>query len=627
MCGICGLVTVAGPPDSAAVDAMRASLVHRGPDEGSTDVLGACVLGHQRLRVLDLDSGWQPVASEDGDLVAVFNGELYNFLELRAYLGARGHVVRGTGDTPVLPHLYEEEGVGFVRRLEGMFAIALWDAPRERLVLARDRLGKKPLLWTRLPDGTVAFASELQALLRLDSVAQELDLAALDAYLALGYVPAPSTIIRSVRKVPPGHVLVLERGGERLERYWRAEARPEPGVGDEEWLERVRDTVGDAVRRRLAADVPLGVLLSGGIDSSIVVALTALASSEPVRTFSVGFPDERYDERAYARAVAKRYETVHEELLVDADPTDAVERLAGALGEPLGDEAALPTYLICEQARRHVTVALTGDGGDESFAGYERYAAHRFAGAAGRVPPLARAGARALRTVPGGRREPRSAAFRAARFLETAAAPAPLRYGRLMEVFSPTARRELVESDVEAVAAGVLLGAPREPGLRGLQLLDVETYLPDDLLVKADLASMAHSLELRSPLLDHTVLELGLALPDRLKQRGRTGKIALRRAFADALPAEVAARGKTGFGVPIGRWLREDLGDLVRDVLLDATARNRGLLRPAAVERLLSEHARGADHAHRIWCLLTLELWLRAHVDATRPSHVGIDRP
>jgi asparagine synthase (glutamine-hydrolysing) len=605
---------------------MRASLVHRGPDEGSTDTVGLCVLGHQRLRVLDLESGWQPVASEGGDLVAVFNGELYNFLELRAFLEARGHVVRGTGDTPVLPHLYEEEGVDFVRRLEGMFAFALWDGPRERLVLARDRLGKKPLLWTRLPDGTLVFASELQALLRLEALPRELDFVALDAYLALGYVPAPRTIVRGVHKLPPGHVLVVEASRERLERYWRAEAHPEPGVSDEEWLDRVRETVAAAVRQRLAADVPLGVLLSGGIDSSIVVALTARESSERVRTYTVGFPDARYDERTYARAVAERYGAVHEELLVDTDPTDSVERLVGALGEPLGDEAALPTYLICEQARRHVTVALTGDGGDESFAGYERYAAHRLAARAGRVPALARASARVLRAAPGGRREPRSAAFRAARFLETAAAPAALRYGRLMEVFTPAARRELVEAGVEPAPAGELLGTPREPGLRGLQLLDVESYLPDDLLVKADLASMAHSLELRSPLLDRKVLELGLALPNHLKQQGRTGKVALRRAFADALPPEVAARGKTGFGVPIGRWLREDLGELVRDVLLDATARDRGLVRPSAVKRLLDEHARGVDHAHRLWCLLALELWLRAHVDARRPSEVGVDR-
>jgi asparagine synthase (glutamine-hydrolysing) len=616
MCGICGVVTLTGRDRRADVDAMRAAIVHRGPDDGSTDAYGACVLGHQRLRVLDLETGWQPVESEDGGVVAVFNGELYNFPELRERLAARGHTVRGTGDTPVLPHLYEEDGVDFVRRLEGMFAVALWDRRRELLVLARDRVGKKPLLWARLPDGTVAFASELQALLRLEDLPRELDLDALDAYLALGYVPGPRTILRAVQKVPPAHTLVIERGSERTLRYWRAEAHREDGVPEKEWLERVRATVGAAVRRRLAADVPLGVLLSGGIDSSIVTALTAEASSEPVRTYTVGFPDRLYDERAYARAVADRYGTEHEELLIEAEPAESVDRLARALGEPLADEAALPTFLICEQARRHVTVALTGDGGDESFAGYERYAAHRLAAAAGLVPPLARAGARALRRLPAGRREPRSNAFRAARLLETAAAPPAERYGGLMEVFPAATRRALAVDDRVPASAAALLGPPRAPGLAGLQLLDAETYLADDLLVKADLASMAHSLELRSPLLDREVLELGLALPDRLKQRGRRGKLALRRAFAAALPPEVAKRGKSGFGVPLGRWFRGDLRELARDILLDETARGRGLFHAGSVERLLGEHDAGVDHAHRLWGLLILELWLRAHVDA-----------
>ena len=602
---------------------MRASLVHRGPDEGSTDGFGACVLGHQRLRVLDLEQGWQPVENEDGTVVAVFNGELYNFPELRARLGARGHDVRGTGDTPVLPHLYEEDGTDFVRALEGMFAIALWDAPRERLVLARDRIGKKPLHWTRTADGTLAFASELQALLRLDGVARELDHEAVDAYLALGYVPGARTLVRGVQRLLPGHVLVAEDGGVRIERYWQLEARAGAERSDEEWLERVRATVEAAVRRRLAADVPLGVLLSGGIDSSVVAAVTAAATDGPVRTFTVGFPDERYDERRYARAVAERLGTVHEEVVIDFDPTEDVQRLVASLGEPLGDEAALPTFLVCEQARRHVTVALSGDGGDEAFAGYERYAAHRLAGRVGPLRPVAAAAGLALRTLPAARREPRSQAFRAARFLEAAAAPARERYGRLMEVYAPALREEVLGTRTRRVPAGELLGSPRAAGLAGLQLLDVETYLADDLLVKADLASMAHSLELRSPLLDRTVLELGLALPERLKQRGRMGKVALRRAFSASLPPEVAARGKTGFGVPIGRWFRGDLRGLAHDALLDTTARDRGLFRPAGVERLLAEHSAGTDHAHRLWCLLVLELWLRANVDARSPARVA----
>src|SRR5712692_4887629 len=372
VCGIAGLYSPAGAPNPELVDAMRAALVHRGPDEGSTDAFGRCVLGHQRLKVIDLETGFQPVPNEAGDVVAVFNGEAYNFLSLRDQLGA--HVVRGTGDTPILPHLYEESGPHFVERLHGMFAVALWDAGRERLVLARDRLGKKPLLWTRLPDGTFAFASELKALLRLPQLSREIDLDAVDAYLALQYVPGDGTALRGIHKLAPGHVLVAEGGTERVERYWYPEPA-EPSAHEDEWLERVRTTVHDAVRKRLVADVPLGALLSGGIDSSIVVALMAQASSQPVRTFTVGFPDARYDERAYAQAVAQRYATEHEEIVLETDVASTLERLAAAFDEPLGDEAALPLFLICEQARRHVTVALTGDGGDESFASYERYAA------------------------------------------------------------------------------------------------------------------------------------------------------------------------------------------------------------------------------------------------------------
>jgi asparagine synthase (glutamine-hydrolysing) len=604
VCGIAGLYSPAGTPNPELVDAMRAAIVHRGPDDGSTDVFGRCVLGHQRLRVIDLDTGYQPVSNEAGDVVAVFNGEAYNFAELRSEL--RGHDVRGTGDTTVLPHLYEESGTRFVERLHGMFALAVWDAPRERLVLARDRLGKKPLLYTRLADGTFAFASELKALLRLPGLARDVDLAAIDAYLALQYVPGDGTALRGVRKVPPGHLLVVEGESETLERYW-APAPAEPSASDEEWLERVRTTVAAAVRRRLVADVPLGALLSGGIDSSIVVALMSQASSGPVRTFTVGFADERYDERTYARAVAERYGTVHEELEIVEDVATTLPRLAAAYDEPLGDEAALPTFLIAEQARRHVTVALSGDGGDEAFAGYERYIAHALAE---RVPGMAaRAGAAAVRLAPSARREPRSALFRAARFLDVAATPRSERYARLMEVFPLELRRELW---LEPRHAAPVQLDPQAGGIAALQLLDLATYLPGDLLLKADIASMAHSLELRAPFLDHDVVALGLALPDHLKTRGREGKVALRRAFSDDLPPDVAQRGKTGFGVPLGRWFRDDLRELARDVL----PTDRGWFRPDTVTRLLDEHEAGsADHGHRLWCLLMLELWVREHME------------
>ena len=608
MCGICGLLAPSGAPDPTLVERMNAALVHRGPDEGSVDAFGRCVLGNRRLQVIDLATGSQPVANESGDVVAVFNGELYNFRELRAELA--GHEVRGSGDTPVIPHLYEESGPAFVSRLEGMFAIALWDAGRERLVLARDRVGKKPLLWTRLGDGTLAFASELKALLRLPGVSRELDPAALDAYLALQYVPA-GTALRGVEKLPPAHLLVAEGESVRVEPYWSLEPWADE-LRDEEWLERIRETVGTAVRRRLVADVPLGALLSGGIDSSVVVAEMAGASQQ-VRTFTVGFGDDRYDERAYARAVAERYGTDHEEIVVEPDVTELLPQLARTFDEPLGDEAALPQFVVSELARQHVTVALTGDGGDEAFAGYERYAAVALAG---RVAlPGAGAAGRLLRWA--GRGEPRSRANRAGRLFEVAALPAGARYGRLMEVFPASLRAELWEPGFvgEPAPAWELLGST-EREISGLQRLDARTYLPGDLLLKADLASMAHSLEVRSPLLDHAVLELGVSLPDSLKLDGLRGKVALRRAFADALPPEVAGRAKTGFGVPIARWFREELRTLAGDVLLGETARARGLFSPGAVARLLHEHVSGrADHAHRLWCLLMLELWQREYVD------------
>jgi asparagine synthase (glutamine-hydrolysing) len=623
MCGICGLYSPSDEPQQTLVDGMRARIRHRGPDQGSTDAFGPCVLGHQRLQVIDPELGYQPVANETGTVVAVFNGEVYNFPELREELAAHGHEVRGRGDTPVLPHLYEEYGPHFVERLDGMFALALWDADRRRLVLARDRLGKKPLVWTRLGDGTIAFASELKAFRALPAYRAEPDLPALDAYLALQYVPGTRTGVRGVERLEPGSLLVVEGDSVTTERYWKP-ATVEQEATDDEWIERVRESVTAAVRKRLVSDVPLGALLSGGLDSAIVVAQMAQVSAEPVRTFTVGFADERYDERDFARAVADRYATRHEEIVLEPDAVGTLPRLAAAFDEPLGDEAALPLYLICEAARREVTVGLVGDGGDESFAGYERYTAM---GLAERVPaPAAAAGARLLRALPAGRGERRSPAFRAARLLEAATVPPLERYGRLMEVLTLEQRRELWSDEARAeigtlLSPGFLLNGPVSPGIEGLQRLDLDTYLPGDLLPKSDIASMAHSLELRSPLLDTRVVELGLALPDHLKRRGREGKIALRRAFADDLPPSVSRRGKSGFGVPLAAWFRGELRPLAREVLLGEPARSRGWFRAAAVERLLDDHAAGrADNGHRLWTLVMLELWQRAHIDEAVPT-------
>src|SRR5579885_2441028 len=425
MCGICGLLG-SDAPDPGLVESMNAAIVHRGPDHGAVEAFGRCVLGYRRLAIVDLEQGDQPVASEDGGVVAVFNGEIYNFRELRRELEAAGHAIRGTGDSPVVPHAYEQWGETFAERLDGMFAIALWDRARERLLLVRDRLGKKPLLYARLPDGALAFASETKALLRLPQLPRELDLAQLDAFLALQYVPRSG--LRAVEKVPPGSYLVAQHGAVRVRRYWEPAPSSSHHVTmvtrEEEAVERVREEVRAAVRRRLVADVPLGALLSGGIDSSVVVAAMAAAQAEPVRTFTVGFPDERYDERRFARAVAERYGTRHEELEIDAAPD--LERLASVLDEPLGDEAALPLLHVCEATRRHVKVALVGDGGDEVFGGYERYAAHALAR---RLPrPAAALLARGLRAWPGARREPRSA-VRRGRGRPAAGAVRPARRG------------------------------------------------------------------------------------------------------------------------------------------------------------------------------------------------------
>ena len=598
MCGICGLLAP-DVADPALVQAMNDAIVHRGPDHGAVAPYGRCTLAYRRLSIIDLQTGDQPLENETGSVAAVFNGELYNFHELRRELEAKGHEIRGTGDSPLIPHAYEEWGVGFASRLEGMFAIALWDREAERLVLARDRLGKKPLLYAELPDGSLAFASETKALLRLPKLPRELDLQQLDAYLALQYVPRSG--LKAIEKVPPGSFAVAEGGAVRVERYWRP--RPAAGLGtDEEWVERVHDEVTAAVRRRLVSDVPLGALLSGGLDSSIVVSAMAAASPEPVKTFTIGFPDTRYDERAYARAVSERFGTIHEELEVDPGP-ELLDRLAEAFDEPFGDEAALPTLLICEATRRHVKVALVGDGGDESFGGYERYRAHALAG---RIPrPAAALGAAALGVVPAARREPRSTLFRARRFLDVAAQPAASRYARLVEVFPLELRRRLWTNAARAQAAESLL--PHDPDLR---LVDIESYLPGDLLPKSDIASMAASLELRSPLLDHRVVELGLALPPALA----SGKEALRRAFARDLPPETLARDKMGFGVPLDRWFRDELRKTAADLLLGGP--DRGLFNRAEIKRLLDEHATArADHGHRLWCLCMLELWQRRYVD------------
>jgi asparagine synthase (glutamine-hydrolysing) len=620
MCGIAGIVRQQGSPvTTEEIKRMTDAIVHRGPDASGAYFADGIGLGVRRLRIIDLITGDQPIANEDGSIWTVFNGEIYNFLELREQLGTRGHIFRTRSDTEVIVHAYEEYGDAFVERLRGMFAVAVWDGRTSRLVLARDRFGKKPLLYTALPKGLV-FASEMQALVRVEGISRELDVGALGNYLSYGYVPAPATIFRSIKKVPPGHLLTWERGEIGLRCYWKLRYDPKHVIDEREALMELERRLDEAVRIRLIADVPLGALLSGGVDSSTIVALMARHSPGRVKTFSIGFEDSAYDELAHARRVAQRYDTDHHELVVRPEAAEILPLLVRNYGEPYADSSAIPTYYVAKMARQHVTVALNGDGGDEAFAGYDRYRAMQWANTIARLPgsSVALGLAAAATALPG---VPQRARVRAARFLGTAHLPAVPRYASWMSVIRPELLAELVTSGLrEAFAAArprtVEAALETNSSLGPVDRLlatDVSTYLADDLLVKMDIATMANSLETRSPLLDQEVVEFAAALPERFKLGpGFRQKVLLKRLARKLIPAENVDRPKMGFGVPVGQWLRTDLRSLAEDALFSQDARKRGYFRKEVVQRLWNEHQdRRADRALPLWTLVMLELWHR----------------
>jgi asparagine synthase (glutamine-hydrolysing) len=621
MCGVAGEVRPGGG-NAVLVSQMCERLVHRGPDEHGQGTDGNAALGMRRLAVIGLGDGQQPIANEDGSVHVVYNGEIYNYRELRTQLTARGHRFRTSTDTEVLVHLYEEHGDDLVHHLRGMFAFALWDRPRGRLLLARDRVGKKPLLYRRLDDGGLRFASELKALLAAPDQPRTPDMRAIEAYLRYGYVPAPLSALQGVSKLSPGSLLVHQAGTSTVRRWWRLDYTPRTDLSRGEAVERTRELVREATRIRLVSERPLGAFLSGGIDSSIVVAAMAEAVSGPVRTFSIGFEDPRYDERAYARAVSRHFGTQHEELVVRPDAVALLRELPEHYDEPFGDSSAVPSLEVAKMTRRHVTVALNGDGGDESFGGYTRYAAMVAADRLGPVRRLGPVAGRLLAAAPlrsGDVKHPLVRARRAAGLLGGETVD---RYRRLMASFDDEQRARLTGpalseatlAPLDVVADAYHLSSAPDLVARLLDV-DVQTYLPGDLLVKVDIATMAHSLEARSPLLDHVLMEFAASLPSAWKVRGTRTKVLLKDAARGWLPDEVLDRPKMGFGVPIGRWLREDLHGPVRDLLLDRTALDRGWCRPEAVEQLLAEHDAGADHAPRLWSLLQLELWARRWLD------------
>jgi asparagine synthase (glutamine-hydrolysing) len=625
MCGIAGQVRSQGRVvEEVLVHRRCAAQEHRGPDSRGVHVEPGVGLGIQRLRIIDLTTGDQPIFNEDGNVVVVLNGEIYNFRELRHDLEAQGHVFRTRSDTETIVHLYERDGLDFVRHLHGMFGIALWDRARQQLVLARDRAGKKPLFYAER-DGVLSFASELPALLQDSEIDRELDPQALDAYLAYRYVPSPLCSFRAVRKLSPGSALVFREGRSTVSRYWTLDFSSKRSfTGDAEMLGELREHLRQAVRRRMISDVPIGAFLSGGIDSATVVALMAEASSQPVKTFSIGFRSE-LDELPLARTVAERFGTDHHELVVEPKAIEIIPKIIEHHGEPFADATSVPTFYLAELAREHVTVALNGDGGDELFAGYTRYVANLAASKLDPVPPTLRraAGRLALTLPPSGRiNSTRSRVRRLGATLALSPLERYIRYTTDLQgfarerVYTDEFRSQIGRSVVPDVIGNVWRASSVTNIVDHMLEADTANYLPDDLLAKVDIATMAASLEGRSPLLDHQLIEFAAALPPECKLRGSQKKVALRDAMRGIVPDQILDAPKRGFQPPLAQWLREDLRELASDILLDSTARGRGYFRPAEVQRLMSEHVSGShDNSQGIWTLMMFELWHRRFVD------------
>jgi asparagine synthase (glutamine-hydrolysing) len=642
MCGICGAVwsdSASALPEES-LQRMMDRLVHRGPDDSGDFHDDHAALGFRRLAIIDLTGGRQPLANENGTVWTVFNGEIYNYLALRRRLEAKGHVLRSSGDTEILVHLYEDMGTGMFSMLRGMFALAIWDSRRRTLVMARDRLGQKPLVYC-LDNGRLFFASELKALLALpeSAVARRLDPIALDHYLSYGYVPHPRTILEGISKLPPAHYAVWHEGVLSVDRYWQPDWNLERNRPVEEDIEELRSVLGDAVREQMISDVPLGAFLSGGIDSTIIAGLMQQASGRSVKTFAIGFTDPLYDETRYAELAAKHLGTEHRTFIVEPKAWETLPHLAWHFDEPFADSSALPTWYVSRETRREVTVALTGDAGDELFGGYDRYRALGLTDLFQRLPAHSRRliGGAMERFLPASTRS-KSRLHKLKRLFEHINLPAEDRYLGWMTTFGEAARLALYgdsqldllaltaselsdpsEADPSALMATAFATANRRDPITRAMISDIVTYLPGDLLVKVDLASMAHSLECRGPFLDHRVVELAVAMPLTRKLQIRSGrsKVVLKEAFADLLPSEIKTRPKMGFGVPISRWLREELSREVQGVLLDRVCLGRGLFRPEAIEGLVAEHLAGKrEHSHRLWALLMLELWFRQYLDA-----------
>ena len=612
------------PPQEGALELLHAMcerMTHRGPDSEGLLARTGVALGMRRLAIIDLQTGEQPAWNADESAAVVLNGEIYNYREVRAELEAKGHRFHTESDTEVLPHLYDEYGQEMVQHLNGMFAFALWDTRRRRLFIARDRFGEKPLYWGVF-GGTLLFASEPKVLLAHPLVQPEINLDALRHYLSFDYVPAPLSIYQGIQKLTAAHTLTLEDGRIEIRPYWRLSYKKrEPVPSEEEAAERLRELLFDSVRMRLVSDVPLGVLLSGGVDSSAVAAMAVRASSEPVKTFSISFDEPSFDESSYARGVAAFLGTDHHEERLSVDlAANLVGEIGSWMDEPFSDPSLVPTYLLSRFTRKHVTVALGGDGGDELFAGYPMYAGHRWANIYERVP---RALKRfliepAVRSLPV-RTSNISFDFKARRFIAGAARDPVARHHIWFGSFTPEEQAALLSDEVRGASDGDIYRQARtllaedcdaDNTVECMQSLDTRLYLAEDILTKVDRASMAVSLEVRAPFLDQRVAEFAASLPVNYKLRGSRSKYILKRAVGPLLPPFVTKRGKKGFGVPVAEWLKGKLRPLARDMLAEERIRRGGLFNPAYISRLQHEHEQGrANHRKLLWTLLMFELW------------------
>jgi asparagine synthase (glutamine-hydrolysing) len=620
MCGISGLVykDPERPIERAVLERMNAAIRHRGPDSDGFYIRPQIGLAMRRLAIVDLQTGDQPLSNEDGSVWIVFNGEIYNYPTLRPELEKRGHTFRTHS---------EEYGLECVQHLRGMFAFAIWDEKRKRLFIARDRLGKKPLYYAE-HDGALLFGSELKCLLQYPGFPREADLSAIHHYLTLQYVPDPLSALKHARKLPPAHRLVWEAGRITIDRYWELPYIPKWTVPEAELREQVREKITEAVRIRLMSDVPLGAHLSGGIDSAVVVGLMAGMSDRPVKTFSIGFQEAAFNELHHARAVAEKFQTEHHEFIVEPAALEMLPRLVEHFDEPFADAAAIPTWYLSEMTRAHVTVALNGDGGDEAFGGYQRYYADPVADLYRLVPSALRHGFfdRLLRAVPVQSGKPVESSIATALHHLTRAADLPVgasivRWGSFFTeaekhaLYTDEMRASLQATPSNAILEESFRQALAKSRLDRTMSTDTQNYLPGALLPKVDRMTMAHSLEARSPFLDHEVMELAARLPESLKVRGRQTKRILRELFAELLPPAITRRGKMGFSVPLGLWFRGPLATPLREILLAKDARIFQYLRRTGIEELFAQNAAGrADHGKRLWALLNLEVWLQKYV-------------